>query len=66
MSLTLSTCEIYKEAVFESVRQVQNLSPTYKKGIHCRGVQPSGGNRAELREFPNIAALGYQKNKEPI
>lgn len=27
---------------------------------------PAGGSRAKPKEFPNIAALGYQTNSEPI
>lgn len=64
--LLFSACEIYKEAVFESVRDVNNLRPTPDPKLNCYAVSPAGGNRAKPRQFPNVAALGYQINNEPI
>lgn len=65
-TMSSKACQIYKEAVFESVREVRNLRPTIDPNIVCNGVSPAGGNRAAPKQFPNIAALGYQKRDEKI
>lgn len=65
-SRSLQACEVYKSAVFESVRQIPKLRSTIDPNLQCVEVSPSGGNRASPRQFPNIAALGYQTNNDPI
>lgn len=63
---SLQGCARYSEAVFETTRNIKNLKSKPYKNYPCYAVAPAGGNRAHPKEFPHMAALGYQLNNDPI
>lgn len=42
------------------------MTPSRNKTINCYAALPAGGRRAKPKEFPHMAALGYQTGSDPI